>query len=211
MSHQNQRKSTSNYEDTIKQQLKVLFDTHPDITAEYLQQHSQLATASLTVRQLAKLRAQITELQQQRDDLLSVASQNEVLFRRYAELHKQLLKCSGLFDVKQAVCEFMTNDLGLSECVFLDLIAKHQCAEWVSVTDNRLNNDNFYFGRLNQTESQLLGITDSGSVALMGVGDKELKAVVVIRSDDPAHFFPQMDTLLITQLQHLLSAILHQK
>ena len=209
MNHQCQLKNTASDEETIKQQLKTLLDTYPEITAEYLQQHAQLATASVTVRQLAKLRAQIKELQQQRDELLSVASQNEALFRRYAELHKKLLKCGGLSDVKKAVREFMTNDLGLSECVFLERSVKPSCAEWIRVSDNRLNNDNFYFGRLNRTESRLLGITDSGSVALMGVGDKELKAIVVIRSDDATHFFPQMDTLLITQLQHLLSALLH--
>ena len=211
MKHQCQLKNTGSDEETIKQQLKTLLDTYPEITAEYLQQHAQLATASVTVRQLAKLRVQIKELQQQRDELLSVASQNEALFRRYAELHKQLLKCGGLSDVKRAVCEFMTNDLGLSECVFLERAVKSSCDEWVRVSDNRLNDNNFYFGRLNHTESQLLWIADSGSVALMGVGDRELKAIVVIRSDDPTHFFPQMDTLLITQLQHLLSAILHQK
>jgi uncharacterized protein YigA (DUF484 family) len=59
---------------------------------------------------------------------------------------------------------------------------------------------------LNQHEKQLLfgdGIAES--VALVLLGDKRDLGILAIGSADPIHFDPDMDTLLIKQLQEFLN------
>ena len=67
----------------------------------------------------------------------------------------------------------------------------------------RLPGQDYYFGRLNQSEKQALFGHDVlvNSVALMRLGDL---GVLAFASSDPSHFTPHNDTLLLGQLGRLL-------
>lgn len=67
----------------------------------------------------------------------------------------------------------------------------------------------FFFGRLSQHERQLLFADSSAeSVALMLLDDNQEIGILGISSSDPSHFTPDMDTLLLQQLQQVLNIIL---
>jgi uncharacterized protein YigA (DUF484 family) len=49
---------------------------------------------------------------------------------------------------------------------------------------------------------------EANSVALLLIGDLGELGILAIGSKDPSHFNPDMDTLLITQLQQVLGILL---
>ena len=72
-----------------------------------------------------------------------------------------------------------------------------------SLLGQRLPGQDYYFGRLSQSEKQALFGHDVlvNSVALMRLGDL---GVLAFASSDPSHFSPHNDTLLLGQLGRLL-------
>ena len=75
--------------------------------------------------------------------------------------------------------------------------------------EKRFKNEPFFFGRLSQHERQLLfGDAVAESAALILIGNDEPLAIAAIGSNDASHFTPDMDTLLLKQLQQVLSFVL---
>ena len=75
---------------------------------------------------------------------------------------------------------------------------------------NRLSSSDYYFGRLQQSEQQLVfSHTCTGSVVLvkLSYAGKEL-GFLAISSDDAHHFDPRMDTLLLSQFKCLVAKLL---
>lgn len=191
----------------IKTAFQIFYQMHKDKVADCITDEVSSELNVLTLRQLTELRQQLTELKNQKAELLTMATQNESLFRRYATLNRNLLACSNSTAIKQTLWEGVVNELGLSSCVFLTLDHSTPSAI-IKIINGRLAASDFYFGRLTHAESQHLDVAPQGSVAMMAIGHTEKTALVIIHSDDPAHFFPQMDTLFISQLQQLLSWLL---
>lgn len=86
----------------------------------------------------------------------------------------------------------------------------HDCHE---LMNSRLENDEYYFGRLQQAEQEQLftGLT-TGSVVMVKLehDDKEL-GFIAFRSEDAEHFDPRMDTLLLSQFKRLVGKLIAQK
>ncbi len=180
-------------------------------------------TVSLVERQQHLLRQKIYGLEDEITQLMSVANHNEQLFALYSDLYLRLIDCQSTAELLDCLHQATTELLSLSAfrlwlCsdikgeakVVHDCIAMNDCA---GVIQNRLTSDDYYFGRLQTTEQELIfGQQFSGSVVLIKLTyDNNELGFLAISSKDAHHFDPRMDTLLLSQFKRLVAKLLHQQ
>lgn len=194
------------------------FNRQPALLTSLRLQDNQRGTVSLVERQQQLLRTKVHSLEEEITHLMSVANQNEQLFVLYSDLYLRLLDCqegAELLDcLHQATTELLSLSglkLWLAQPTNLthQSICKENCQE---ILDNRLAQENYYFGRLQQSEQQqIFSETVPGSVVLIKLSDKHgTIGFLAISSQDADHFDPRMDTLLISQFTRLVSKLLRQ-
>ena len=179
---------------------------------------SQRGTVSLVERQQQQLRNKVHNLEDEITQLMSVASHNENLFMLYSDLYLRLLDCQSANELLDCLAQATTELLSLSafklylldaDVIEHDSLSKNDCQ---GVMQNRLESSDYYFGRLQQSEQQLIFSHNcTGSVVLVKLvhDDKEL-GFLAISSDDAHHFDPRMDTLLLSQFKRLVAKLLMQ-
>ena len=143
--------------------------------------------------------------------MVSIAKQNEKIYRVYTDLNVQLLRCESVAEVQFTLEDVLQERLQLSSAVIKSFKGPHAIPELQQrlFTEKRFKESNFFFGRLSQHERQLLfGESSAESVALMLLGDNRELGILGISSNDASHFTPEMDTLLLQQLQQVLNIIL---
>jgi len=164
--------------------------------------HERKGTVSLVERQLDRQRERIEQLEQEITELMGIASENERIFRVYADLYGELYGCQSLFEVSAVMGKAFVQRLRLTGLRLWLSPKKFQLSgpEQKFMAEGR---QLYYFGRLNQSEKQALFGHDVlvNSVALMRLGDL---GVLAFASSDPSHFTPHNDTLLLGQLGRLL-------
>jgi len=175
-------------------------------------------TVSLVERQQQQLRQKVGDLEDEITQLMSIANQNKNLFELYSDLYLHLIDCESLTDLLDCLSQKMTGILSLS-AVKLYLInpveIEHESlinADCQEVLANRLATNEYYFGRLQQGEQELIcSPAGTGSVVLVRLTyeNNEL-GFLAISSDDAHHFDPRMDTLFLGQFKSLVSKLLHQ-
>ncbi len=179
---------------------------------------SQRGTVSLVERQQQQLRQKVHNLEDEITQLMSVASHNESLFMLYSDLYLRLIDCHSAGELLDCLSQATTELLSLSafKLYLLDSsdidhesLSKNDCQ---GVMQNRLEYSDYYFGRLQQSEQQLIFSHHcTGSVVLVKLDhdDKEL-GFLAISSEDAHHFDPRMDTLLLSQFKRLVAKLLKQ-
>jgi len=179
---------------------------------------NQRGTVSLVERQQQQLRQQVHNLEDEITQLMSVASHNENLFVLYSDLYLRLLDCTSADELLDCLTQTTKELLSLSGFkLYLiktvdsthDSLSKNDCQ---GVMQNRLANSDYYFGRLQQSEQQLIFSHQSaGSVVLVKlVHDDSDLGFLAISSEDAHHFDPRMDTLLLSQFKRLVAKLLKQ-
>jgi len=179
---------------------------------------SQRGTVSLVERQQQQLRQKVHNLEDEITQLMSVATHNESLFMLYSDLYLRLLDCESANELLDCLAKATTELLSLSafklylldsEVIEHDCLSKNDCQ---GVLQNRLENNDYYFGRLQQSEQQLIFSHNcAGSVVLVKlVHEDEELGFLAISSDDAHHFDPRMDTLLLSQFKRLVAKLLKQ-
>ena len=180
---------------------------------------TQRGTVSLVERQQQQLRQQVHNLEDEITQLMSVASHNENLFMLYSDLYLRLIDCTSANELLDCLAQTTTELLSLSAFklylvdsaeVAHDSLSTNDCQ---GVMQNRLAKSDYYFGRLQQSEQQLIFSHNcTGSVVLVKLvhDDKEL-GFLAISSDDAHHFDPRMDTLLLSQFKRLVAKLLKQQ
>ena len=180
---------------------------------------NQRGTVSLVERQQQQLRQQVHNLEDEITQLMSVASHNENLFMLYSDLYLRLLDCTSANELLDCLTQTTKELLSLSEFkLYLintvdmehDSLSKADCQ---GVMQNRLSNSDYYFGRLQQSEQQLIFSHQcTGSVVLVKLVHDECElGFLAIGSDDAHHFDPRMDTLLLSQFKRLVAKLLKQQ
>jgi len=175
-------------------------------------------TVSLVEKQQQQLRQKIDDLEDEITQLMSIANQNKSLFELYNDLYLHLIDSKSLTDLLDCLAQKMTQILSLSavklyltnpiEIEHKSLI-NTDCQEVIA---NRLATSEYYFGRLQQDEQELIfSHTCTGSVVLVRLTyeNNEL-GFLAISSDDAHHFDPRMDTLFLGQFKSLVSKLLYQ-
>ena len=195
------------------------FTQHPQLLNSLRLHDEQRGTISLVERQQQQLRQKIHGLEEEITQLMSVASQNEQLFGLYSDLYLYLLDCNSADELLDCLHKTITELLSLSGLALwlVDSVennhhslSQNDCA---GVMQNRLTKEDYYFGRLQQSEQQLIfsGV-HSGSVVLVKlVHEGRDMGFLAISSQDADHFDPRMDTLLLSQFRKLIAKLLHQR
>lgn len=208
--------------ETREKDVKTFLQDHPDFLVQHpdileaLHLHHQSGDAiSLIERQVNRLREQNQELSKQLNQLIHVASENELLMSRLHELTLELLPIHDLEGFFQRLCERLLNDFNtdylhiiLFDCKFdFDPAIPVRCmnkddAE-LQAFQGHLENATTICGRLSKTKlSFLFGnrAPDIQSTALVPLGQEGTHGLLVIGSKDSARFYPGMGTLFLDLL-----------
>ncbi|GAC20026.1 DUF484 family protein [Paraglaciecola arctica] len=191
---------------------------NPDFFAQYPQiiekisiPHPNKGSVSLVELQSEQLRKKVRSLSHKLNQLISIAKQNEAIYRVYADLNLRILKCTNLDDLKFILEEVIQENLQLASVTLKPFKGAHALPEIQQrlFIEKRFKRDKFFFGRLSEHERKLLfADQEANSVALLLIGDLGELGILAIGSKNPGHFNPDMDTLLITQLQQFLGILL---
>ncbi|MFT5757732.1 MAG: hypothetical protein ACI9LM_002468 [Alteromonadaceae bacterium] len=196
-----------------------IFNRHSELLTSLRVSDHQRGTVSLVERQQQQLRQKIHSLEEEITQLMSIANQNEQLFALYSDLYIHLLDCDSAEDLLNCLYKTTTELLSLADLklwlkqpVKLNhpSLVNNDCA---GVMQNRLTKEEYYFGRLQQSEQQLIfSQPTTGSVVLVKLThlDKELGFIAISSADDE-HFDPRMDTLLLSQFRKLIAKLLQQQ
>ncbi len=187
------------------------FSKHADLLEKIKLPHEHKGSVSLVEIQSDQLRQKVRQLNFKLNQLVTIAKQNEKIYRVYTDLNVQLLRCESVAEVQFTLEDILQERLQLSSAVIKSFKGPHAIPELQQrlFTEKRFKNTNFFFGRLSQHERQLLfGESPAESVALMLLGDNRELGILGISSSDASHFTPDMDTLLLQQLQQVLNIIL---
>jgi len=196
------------------------FNRNTELVTSLRLNDNQRGTVSLVERQQQQLRQKVHNLEDEITQLMSVANHNEQLFMLYSDLYLRLLDCQSAAELLDCLGQTTTELLSLSAfklwlanasevALTHDSLSINDCA---GVMQNRLTNDDYYFGRLQASEQELIfSQTCSGSVVLIKLEHNE-KALgfLAISSKDAQHFDPRMDTLLLSQFRKLVAKLLQQ-
>jgi len=179
---------------------------------------SQRGTVSLVERQQQQLRQKVHSLEDEITQLMSVASHNESLFMLYSDLYLRLIDCTSANELLDCLAQTTIELLSLSafKLYLVDSAeVKHESLsenDCQGVMQNRLAKSDYYFGRLQQSEQELIfSKSCAGSVVLVKLThDQKELGFLAISSEDAHHFDPRMDTLLLSQFKRLVAKLLKQ-
>ncbi len=198
------------------------FDRNNNLITSLRLNDEQRGTVSLVERQQQQLREKVHGLEDEITHLMSVANHNERLFVLYSDLYLRLIDCQSADELLDCLHQATTELLSLSSFklwlvapsertdVNHHSLSSNDCG---GVMQNRLSNDDYYFGRLQASEQDLIFSHQcSGSVVLMKLHHNEQDiGFLAISSEDAHHFDPRMDTLLLSQFKRLVAKLLQQK
>lgn len=208
-----------------------------ELVAAYLQDHPEFfnrqadvvtglrlpdqhrGAVSLVERQLSQQRQKIHNLEEEITQLMVIANQNEQLFALYSDMYLRLLDCTTAEELLDCLHVATTQLLSL-DALKLWLVkptrVNHSSivsADCTEIIESRLSKDGYYFGRLQQSEQELIFAEPTeGSVVLVRLTHHEEEiGFLAISSRDAEHFDPRMDTLLLNQFKKLVAKLLHQQ
>ncbi|CAB0151522.1 hypothetical protein PSI9734_01910 [Pseudidiomarina piscicola] len=194
------------------------FDRHTDLLQHLSVRHQTQGTAvSLVERQQQVLRQRVHQLEEEITELMITARRNEELFRYFSELYVKLLQSKSLAEVMDSLQQTFSEQLQMPALTLkffdspLELESQFTFAADThkQLLSKRFNEDTIYLGRLTTDEQKLLFPSETiASVVLLLLGEKGELGMLAIGNHDAGHFEPAMDTLLVKQLQVLLSQIL---
>jgi uncharacterized protein YigA (DUF484 family) len=195
------------------------FNRNPELITSLRLSDVHRGTVSLVQRQQSQQRQKIHGLEEEITQLMAIANHNEQLFALYSDLYLRLLDCSSATELLDCLYQATTELLSLSGLkVWLKentevshaSIVKNDCA---GVMNNRLSKDDYYFGRLQKSEQELIfSQHQEGSVVLIKLNHiNDDIGFIAISSADADHFDPRMDTLLLSQFRKLVAKLLFQQ
>ena len=195
---------------------------NPELLIEIQVQLQEKGAVSLTQIQASQAREKIKQLKSQLEDLVTNARQNEIIYKTYADLNLDLARANSMSDIDASLKKHLVDGLGLetAHVVLLENGSEstHQLSEIQqrSIFDKKLARQPFYFGRIGKIEKEaLFPESEAASVALVLLSqtdnskNKTLKpkpiGLIAIASNEPLHFQPDMDTVLVDYLRKNLN------
>ncbi|WP_407695828.1 DUF484 family protein [Shewanella avicenniae] len=181
------------------------FSRFPELLIAMKVPHAERGAVSLVERRQELLRQRVGQLEEEITALMSMATNNERIFRFNLQLCQQLLDCEDMGELRQVLTHELKSGFGFSH---VRLITVHDLdSELSTIWHNRLV-DGYYFGRLTRHEAHRLFGADVGSVSLARLSEENGQVIFAIASADAAHFHPEMDSMLLEQVRQLLDHLL---
>ncbi|WP_137165502.1 DUF484 family protein [Salinimonas lutimaris] len=184
------------------------FVDNPELLERLVIPHERKGSVSLVELQSEQLRKKLRQQNYKLNQLIGVAKQNEKIYRVYTDLNVELLRCKSVADIQLKLEEVLQEELQLASVtlkLFKGPMALPELQRRLFV-EKRFKTASFFFGRLSLHERQLLfGNAVAESAALILLGDNQELGILAVGSQDASHFTPDMDTLLLRQLQQVLN------
>ena len=187
------------------------FQQFPQLLEKIKIPHKRRGSVSLVELQSEKLRSKNRLLKHKVLQMMETASHNEHLYKIYTNLNLKLLKCRDIIEVEMVLSEVFLDQLRLAAATVKTFVGANAIPEIQRTffREKRFRTRPYFFGRLSAHEMALLfDHQQNGSVAMMLLGENRELGILAIASDDDNHFHPEMDTLLIGQLQRFLTTLL---
>lgn len=191
------------------------FQRHPSLLVNLKVQDEQRGVVSLVERQQQLLRQKVQHLEEEITGLMSTAQHNERLFFLYSDMYMRMIDCQSADEIIDCLHQACTQLLSLDDCkVWLkdtnfshENVSNNDC---YGVMQNRLAKQDYYFGRIQQAEQELIfAQPTSGSVVMIKLENSGQDiGFIAISSQDAEHFDPTMDTLLLDQFRKLVGKLL---
>ncbi|OBT10205.1 hypothetical protein A9264_04395 [Vibrio sp. UCD-FRSSP16_10] len=177
--------------------------------------HQQEGAISLFDLKLKRQREQIQALEDQKNELLAVASRNDSIFRHFMELEKRILVAHSGEQIISAL-EQKSQQLDLTVVVgVVDHVSSQLCLNeesWSKFKTKNMAQRGAYLGRLKRSDRELIfkqgtPVSELGSYAVLSFEHPNLDGFLCFCSEDGGRFQPSQDTLY---LSHLAMVIAHQ-
>lgn len=193
------------------------FTHHPGLLEQLYIPHASGDAVSLVEKQLNLLREKNRRLQHQMDELLDIAGDNDKLFQR---LHQLTLAMLDTDEFETALASLSDT---LHQCFDADFVAVRvflerpnaplsqvfQTAPDANPFADTLTQQKPLFGKLNETQGQLLFGDDAEQVASSAVIPllrNDWQGLLGIGSRDPHRFEPTMGGLVLTRMGEIVAA-----
>lgn len=177
--------------------------------------HDHKGSVSLVEARLDRQRRRIQALEEEITGLMTVAGENERLFRIYVDLFPRLFACTSLQQLERLLARTFQQQLRLSAIrLILD-------PRWVPTPSapsaeqlerlyrERMAGRDIYLGRLGKDEKQrLFGDAMVSSAALVRLGQDGKLGLLAFGSVDAGHYGAEKDTLFLSQLADVVSQLL---
>ncbi|MCL1140861.1 DUF484 family protein [Shewanella pneumatophori] len=177
------------------------FSRYPELLLAMRIPHAERGAVSLVERQQESLRQRVRQLEEEITALLAMASRNEQIYMFNSALSLQLLKCEDMGELRQVLSTGLKEQFNFTH---VRLITVHDLDSELSKIWSKRLDSGYYFGRLTIEESKRLFGSEVGSVALSRLSQDSGQVIFAIASQDPMHFHPEMDHLLLSQLKQFL-------
>ncbi len=190
------------------------FIQHPSILEGLQIPHAQKGSVSLVELQSEQMRKKVRLLNYKLSQLISIAKQNEKIYRAYADLNLSILKCRDISEILLKLQETLQEELSLASVELKMFKGANALPELQKrlFMEKRFKQTPYFFGRLSKHEKQLMfGDQIAESTALILLGDNNDLGILAVGSHSADHFTPDMDTLLLNQLREVLNVVLPEK
>ena len=150
------------------------FTQFPHVIEQISIPHTHKGSVSLVELQSEQLRKKVRSLSHKLNQLISIAKQNEAIYRVYADLNLRILKSTSLDDLKFILEEVIQDNLRLASVTLKPFKGAHALPEIQQrlFIEKRFKTQTFFFGRLSDHERKLLfADQEANSVALLLIGD----------------------------------------
>ncbi|QIZ78109.1 DUF484 family protein [Ferrimonas lipolytica] len=184
------------------------FEHFPELLNSLRINHHQRGAISLVERQQQLLRQRVQEQEQEITSLLAIATRNDDIHNFFSKLLFELLAIKDIDKMTTRLCRQLQTKFRFTSVKLYQRGDDQQFSktELEAIIKHRLDGRGYYLGRLPAQEARLLVGIETGSVALIGLGGSDnWLGVLAIASHEPSHFSPEMGTMLIDNLQQLLS------
>lgn len=192
---------------------------HPEFFLEHEQLLADLhlpgfngAAVSLVDRQAKVMRERNSELRQRLAQLMTVARDNEQIFKLIRKLGLALLEAESLQAVTRAVHDSLCNEFRADRAHLFLFEASVANDDFVTVlpaqqvqrhVGSLLHHGKVNCGALRRDELNFLFpgyVVQDGSAALIPLHFRQDIGLLAIGSYDPSHFSPSMDTLFVSYM-----------
>lgn len=193
------------------------FDQNPDLLAELTVPHPTNGNAiSLTERQLLSLREKLAQVQGKLAELIGFGEENDAIAEKVHRLTLSLLLAESFESVRHVVYTHLQEDFAVPHVALRiwNSILKRPSEEFVEVSEElrffAADLRHPYCGPAQHPEI-LEWFGDSArfiaSVALIPLRrDAQIFGMLVLGSEDPQRFFPEMGTMYVERIGDLVGA-----
>ncbi|NKF51181.1 DUF484 family protein [Shewanella sp. WXL01] len=181
------------------------FNRYPELLLAMRVPHHERGAVSLVERRQQILTQRVSQLEEEITSLMNIATRNEAIFEFNTKLCFDLLECHDLGELRQLLSRSLKDEFNFSHVRLISV--RDADSELAKIWRNRIRDD-YYFGRITQSEAKRLFGDEVGSVALTRLSTANGQVIFAIASKDPAHFRPEMDSLLFSQIRRVLAHML---